>query len=402
MFDKSRIFTSFYQSESDLQKIVALDTACFKNLSYVNDETIDQNTAINQNINSVYKRKRVEETLPNSIDIYFQKPNSQKQEIIKMLNKTNIKSDFYNLSHLVSLNLFYLHSSDAIKNIEMIDELIQDEVLQNRLITKQNRKAPNLQTTVYGVFNETINGVINAGTYCRVRLLSKVLVVQNSNSSDAFKCEKDELFVAFYLDYGKTNQVYCKDLIALSDTIQKIKPQAICCHLYGLQNLRMETFLTDSENKENSLSFNKILTALDDDEHFIKASNLLNKLLCDKPFMASTFKRFSESKTMDNFLPLQTDNNAKPIEVVIHLFEKNELEMLKRGDRKLNEIKQNKEELKFRDVCYLIKHMLGQNKSGVEGSISLKDHSAKDRDKIDNFDLKNHLDANKETTVMLG
>jgi len=89
---------------------------------------------------------------------------------------------------------------------------------------------------------------------------------------------------------------------------------------------------------------------------------------------------------MDNFLPLQTDNNAKPNEVVIHLFEKNEQEIFKGGERKLNEINQNKEELKFRDVCYIIKHMLGQNKSGLEGSISLKDHSAKNRDKIENFD----------------
>ncbi len=108
MFDMNRIITSFYQSESDLQKIVALDTVFFKNLSNVDDETIDQNTPINQNINSVYKRKRVEETLPNSIDIYFQNPYSQKQEIIKMLSKTNIKFDFYNLCHLIGIHLMLL------------------------------------------------------------------------------------------------------------------------------------------------------------------------------------------------------------------------------------------------------------------------------------------------------
>lgn len=93
----------------------------------------------------------------------------------------------------MSLNLFYLHSSDSIGNIALIEELIGNEVLSNRALNKHNKTLPSLQTTVYGVYDQTKK------KYCRVRLLSKVMVVPVFNAVDAMKREKDELYIAFYI-----------------------------------------------------------------------------------------------------------------------------------------------------------------------------------------------------------
>jgi len=203
--------------------------------------------------------------------------------------------------------------------------------------------------------------------------------------------------------------VFSKDLIGLSDSIQQMAPQAICCKLYGFQTSRTnftdaENNHGDSENKENSLggSTNSSMAALNDDEDLIKASNLLVRLLSNKPFMATAYKRFCVSKKIDNRLPLQTDNNAKPIEVVIHLFQPNELDVLGGGESSIDEINENKEDLKFRNACYLVKHLLGQNRALGESSVSVEKYLAAAKEKINDFDLDRHLDENMETTVAFG
>ena len=87
------------------------------------------------------------------------------------------------------MNLFYVHSSETLKNISFIEEFIQNESLTNRSIKKQNKKTPNFQV-IYGVYVKN--------KYCRVRLLSRVRVVVPA-SSLGLNNEENELFLAFYI-----------------------------------------------------------------------------------------------------------------------------------------------------------------------------------------------------------
>jgi len=72
------------------------------------------------------------------------------------------------------------------------------------------------------------------------------------------------------------------------------------------------------------------------------------------------------------------------------------------GESSMDEINENKEDLKFRNACYLVKHLLGQNRALGESSVSVEKYLAAAKEKINDFDLDRHLDENMETTVAFG
>jgi hypothetical protein len=242
-------------------------------------------------------------------------------------------------------------------------------------------------TEIYGVYDQSKK------KYYRVRLMNKLLPTSSFSSNNATKSKHktsstnnetaDELYQAFYLDYGFSDQVSVKDLIHISEFIQQTAPQAICCKLHGFQasstsgkifgfsefDKSIDSISNSFENKENNYLITSSRNQLTDDtkdleEEYQLASNLLVKLLNNKPFMATAYKRFNLSKRIDNRLPLQSDN-LKPIEIVIHLFKPEEFEqnVLLNNSNYVNDINDLKTDLKFRNASYLLKHLIEDTKN---------------------------------------
>ena len=389
-----RIRDSFCQTELDLMKVVDLDEP---------DEV-----ALSTNC----KRKRVEDEQVKEAATKETEPpvlsndTSKQSKVSRQPSGTSLKkADFFIMSHVKSLSSFYLHSSEALKNIALIEEQIQMELLNNRAVNKQNKKDPKL-LSIYGVFNEKEN------KYYRVRLMSRVLMsLKPSFKSVQTGVSNEDIFQAFYLDYGFTDQVRAKNLIHLSEFIQQTAPQAICCKLHGFQTNKT-SFAdadTDSENKENSCddSHNDTGSTVgyDDDEESRLASSLFVKLLNNKPFMATAFKRFNMSKRIDNRLPLQADN-LKPIEVVIHLFKPEEFEHnVSPNNNYVDEINDVKTDLKFRNASYLLKLLIEETKNKTQKRVnSVEKHfiSSTPLSPIHRLNLAKLLNENRELVVSFG
>ena len=138
----------------------------------------------------------------------------------------------------------------------------------------------------------------------------------------------------------------------------------------------------------------------------MQATAIVTRLLNNKPFMATVYKRFATYKKIDNRLPLQADNNCKPIEIVIHLFPPNEYEFM--SENFIDEMNENKEYLKFRNVTYVAKHLLnnGTDKYTFNGKkndeISVIEKIIATEDKIGEIDLKRLLNKDQEITVLFG
>jgi hypothetical protein len=218
----------------------------------------------------------------------------------------------------------------------------------------------------------------------------------------------------FCQDYGNTDQVRAKDLINISEYIQQIAPQAICCKLHGFPTLKTN-FCTDADiDKENTIersmngteSFNSSVANIKTEEEMMQATAIVTRLLNNKPFMATVYKRFAIYKKIDNRLPLQADNNCKPIEIVIHLFPPNEYEFM--SENFIDEMNENKEDLKFRNVTFVAKHLLnnGTDKYTFNGKknddISVIEKIIATEDKIGEIDLKRLLNKDQEITVLFG
>jgi hypothetical protein len=144
-------YTNFIQSEKDLEKLVL-------SIDVIEDQSMNKlciSAAVADN-----KRKRSvtadeENSLKGddlkisnidlSINQQQQSLKKQQQELVKPSKQSNTltiskKVDFFVLSHIKSLNLFYLHSSEALKNISYIEEQIEVELLNNRTASKQNKR----------------------------------------------------------------------------------------------------------------------------------------------------------------------------------------------------------------------------------------------------------------------
>lgn len=185
-------------------------------------------------------------------------------------------------------------------------------------------------------------------------------------------------------------------------------PQAICCklHGFGTSKTSFENAELDTENKENTFqndtSNSSSISQINNDEDLTQASALFSNIVDKKPFMATAFKRFNTSKKVDNRLPLQTDNNSRPIEIVIHLFHVNEFENVNVSvnENYIDDINENKANLKFRNVCYILKLLLDVQKN----RLSSKSHEYKSiekffctqSNKITRVDLKKYLNGENE------
>ena len=121
---------------------------------------------------------------------------------------------YYTLSHFESANLFYIHTSECIKELDIIESEIETEFENS---TKTSVKEP-LLNEVYGYFSGSKD------QYFRVRVISLLE-----------KKEEDASCKVFYIDYGNTETVVVRCLFLLSDEIKQSAPQAICCKLNGFQ-----------------------------------------------------------------------------------------------------------------------------------------------------------------------
>lgn len=160
-------------------------------------------------------------------------------------------------------------------------------------------------------------------------------------------------------------------------------------------------------------SFNSsVLTNIKTEEEMMQATAIITRLLNNKPFMATVYKRFATYKKIDNRLPLQADNNCKPIEIVIHLFQPNEFESMSISKNYIDEINENKEDLKFRNVTFVVKHLLNYDtdKSQNGPKRTCEDVSMLEKlttqittqDKIVELNLKKIVNEHQELNVLFG
>ena len=145
----------------------------------------------------------------------------------KLINSTSSNSDnevsssvknphYYTLSHFESVNFFYVHTSDSIKELQVIESEIESEFENS---TRNFVKSPTVNE-VYGFYCGTKD------QYFRARVISQV----EKKDKEDVSCE------VFFMDYGNKERVDVKCLFFLSDEIKQYAPQARCCKLNGFQN----------------------------------------------------------------------------------------------------------------------------------------------------------------------
>lgn len=341
-------FNEFIQSEKDLNKIVELlfETSQIKTNS--NEQLNEENVIVNKisSISIKNKRKRDDEKIDNA-------------EKTKASELNELDGVYFQLSDMKSLGCFYVHSSDSLKTIDFIEQQIQIEHQENNRLSKQIRKDPKLNT-IYGIYSE------KQKKYYRVLLKSLISTTTTTN---------DLIFNAFYLDYGFSNQINSKDLIFLSEYVQQVAPQAVCCKLNGF------SLKPNSSNDDTSVTLSEtseFQAVLCQDQEYKYATEYFMQLLYEKPFMATVSMRYSHFNKIENVLPLQADNYLKPIEVVIHLFEK----------PISSPISSPVSDLDSQNITYLIKQMISEN-------LKHDDNNA-DKNLIKKFNIKMHLNNENE------
>jgi hypothetical protein len=120
-------------------------------------------------------------------------------------------------------------------------------------------------------------------------------------------------------------------------------------------------------------------------------------------------KRFNLSKRIDNRLPLQSDN-LKPIEIVVHLFKPDEFEQnVSVNYNYVDDINELKNDLKFRNVSYLLKLLVDETKQKLKSQQEPKQpahlkprESDKKKRSIRKLDLMDYVDKNREIQVQFG
>ena len=145
---------------------------------------------------------------------------SQRDLVPKLSSKSAVSDDedqvttstrgpnYYTLSHAKSVGLFYLHTSDCAKELEIIESEIQSEFENSAAIDVEQLKI----TGIYGHYSTRQN------RYYRVRIIRE---------------KEDDLYETFFLDHGHTENVEAHDLFQVSESVQQFAPQAICCKLHG-------------------------------------------------------------------------------------------------------------------------------------------------------------------------
>lgn len=227
--------------------------------------------------------------------VILSKPKEE-NDYDQQFNRDKKKRDFfYKLSHAKSLSCFYIHTSDTEKQLSFINDQIELEA--NGRQAKLNFKNPPKLSQIYAVYSKKDE------KFYRIRLLNHYVTPQHD----------DEVYQAFYIDYGYIERVHLNDLLQLSEQIQLIAPQAICCKLNGFQSAKSE--FEDAESGSESESTNEV--------HLNNVFEMFKTILGNgTEFAATIYKQFSINKKISNFVPVQSDN-TKPIEIVIHLFDLN-------------------------------------------------------------------------------
>ena len=172
---------------------------------------------------SVSKRKRSQRDLVPKLN---SKPTVSDNEV----TSTKRGPQYYTLIHAKSVHLFYLHTSDCTKELEVIESEIQSEFETS---SENDVQQPNLNA-IYGYYSSKQN------KYYRVRVIKPI---ERNNEKD------DQLFEVFYLDYGYVENVDTHDLFRVADTVQQFAPQAICCKLHGFEEGK-NSHLDQDESKK--------------------------------------------------------------------------------------------------------------------------------------------------------
>ena len=197
---------------------------------------------------------------------------------------------YYTLSHVNSLLNFYIHPHDADKQLKLIQEQIGLDYDRKKLF----KNPPELGK---------IYAIKESDKYSRVKLLNTYV----SSQTDTYQ--------AFFIDYGYTKKISLNDLIVISQAVQCIAPQAICCRLHGW-DVKLANFMDASQSINDSNCDNGTLV------------DQFKQLLENRPFQASIYKQWSLEKKIINFVPLQSDN-MNSIEIVIHINGQNLIDSLK-------------------------------------------------------------------------
>lgn len=188
-------------------------------------------------------------------------------------------SKFYSLVHVDSFELFYIRSNEANSIVAQIEKKIEQEYLsfQDACLVS-NRKCPPNLLTIYGI------------RWSKQKKFSRVLLLAPVNSMTS-----DDFYRVFFVDHGYVDVISLQDLILISDPLQRMPPQTICCKLYGQQQMNK-----DDDVEKEKMDFFRCL--------------MKNKCR----LFASIYKEYSINRKITNYIPLQSDNTC-PIEVILHI-----------------------------------------------------------------------------------
>lgn len=262
-------------------------------------------------------------------------------------------STYYTLSHVNSLLNFYIHPHDVEKQLNFIQEQIKLELGLKRL------KNPPEMKKVYAVKE--------SDKFSRVILLNTYV----SAHTDAYQ--------AFFIDYGYTKKISITDLIVVSETVQCIAPQAICCKLYGSDS-SSPNFLDASQSINESVYENSTLV------------DQFKQILQNQPFQASIYKQWSLEKKIINFVPLQSDN-LKSIEIVIHINGQNLTDYLKQFKQLKNQTKlKTDQEYNFKFINFVSSNEFTASLTNNEGMYKkINDCIANVSDHLSNQEIRTGL-----------
>lgn len=145
--------------------------------------------------------------------------SSQPQQPISepMASQQPTSSLYYKLSYVKSLAHFYIHTNESLKHLAEIEE----ELAMEYETKKELEKVSTLVTgKVYGY------NAVEEGKFYRIRIM-----------------ESGE---AFFLDYGNVCRVDNDNVFELSEWIERMAPEAICCKLSGFEDRQTLTELTNN------------------------------------------------------------------------------------------------------------------------------------------------------------
>lgn len=334
----------FIQSEKDLNKVIEL---LFESIqTQFQAQPVMDNTSVNK-ISSISFNKR--------------KRKDDLQSDIAPAKQIDFKDSFY-VSYVKSVNLFYIHSSQALRTIEFIEELFLSEQMDRS--SKLVKEEPKLDT-IYGIYSEKDQ------KYYRILLKSQLLVVKNNYNQ--FLNSQDRVYQAFYLDYGFTDEINSKDIIFVSESIQQFAPQAICCKLNGFSTSSSRLPFADADVSDLTNETNCDSSDLE----FKQETDLFLKLTNNKPLMATVYQNYCHLKKISNIIPLQSDNYMKPIEIVMHSVSE-------------------QDDLESNNLTHLIKKQLSIKKLPLfESSDTLKKT-------IERFNIRKYLNSDEEMVAEFG